>query len=195
MKTPMAYLYDAVENLDRKQRENRRVKLSELFELNTADADSNDSRRKRKIIETVLAAYDELKHLKIKEDDSDSDGDTVIAVKRAKIFKNCLDTVKKNVTNDHVLHLLLKELDLGKESEYSASRAKSLLFACLLFEENGRLLSKVKTPGGYSCAELDLVFDMSEIGEDDDWVSIYGYPHKIILIPQASSEQFEDAKN
>ena len=195
MNTPMAYLYDAVENLDRKQRENRRVKLSELFELNTADADSNDSKRKRKIIETVLAAYDELKHLKIKEDDSDSDSDTVIAVERAKIFKNCLDTVKKNVTNDHVLHLLLKELDLGKESEYSASRAKSLLFACLLFEENGRLLSKVKTPGGYSCAELDLIFDMSEIGEDDDWVSIYGYPHKIILIPKAYSEQFGDAKN
>ena len=117
------YLYDAVENLDRKQRENRKVKLSELFELNTADADSNDSRRKRKIIETVLTAYDELKHLKIKEDDADSDGDTVIAVERAKIFKNCLDTVKKNVTNDHVLHLLLKELDIGKESEYSVSRA------------------------------------------------------------------------
>ena len=93
MKTPMAYLYDAVENLDRKQRENRRIKLSELFELNTADADSNDSKRKRKIIETVLAAYDELKHLKIKEDEADSDGDTVIAVKRAEIFKNCLDTV------------------------------------------------------------------------------------------------------
>ena len=81
------------------------------------------------------------------------------------------------------------------QASASASRAKSLLFACLLFEENGRLISKVKTPGGYSCAELDLVFDMSEIGEDDDWVSIYGYPHKIILIPKAYSEQFGDAKN
>ena len=195
MNTPMAYLYDAVENLDRKQRENRRVKLSELFELNTADADSNDSRRKRKIIETVLAAYDELKHLKIKEDEADSDGDTVIAVKRAEIFKNCLDTVKRNVTNDHVLYLLLKELDLGKESEYSVSRAKSLLFACLLFEENGRLLSKVKTPGEYSCAELDLIFDLSKISADDDWVSVYGYPHRIIFIPKASLDQAEDPNN
>ena len=33
------------------------------------------------------------------------------------------------------------------------------------------------------------------IGEDDAWVSIYGYPHKIILIPKAYSEQFEGAKN
>jgi hypothetical protein len=195
MNTPMAYLYDAVENLDRKQRENRKVKLSELFELNAADADSNDSRRKRKIIETVLAAHDDLKHLKIKEDVSDSDGDAVIAAKRAEIFKNCLDTVKRNVTNDHVLYLLLKELDLGKESEYSASRAKSLLFACLIFEENGRLLSKIKTPGEYSCAELDLIFNLSKISADDDWVFVYGYPHRIIFIPKASLDQDEDPNN
>ena len=116
-------------------------------------------------------------------------------MKRAEIFKNCLDTVKRNVTNDHVLHLLLKELDLGKESEYSVSRAKSLLFACLLFEGNGRLLSKVKTPGEYSCAELDLIFDLSKISADDDWVSVYGYPHRIIFIPKASLEQAEDPDN
>jgi hypothetical protein len=149
MNTPMAYLYDAVESLGRKERENRRVKLSELFELNIADADSNDSRRKRKIIETVLSAYDELNHLNIEEDKASSDGASIIKQRRAEVFKNCLDTVKRNVTNDHVLYLVLKELDLGKQSEMSVSRAKSFLFACLLYEENGRLLSKIKTPNGY----------------------------------------------
>ena len=195
MNTPMAYVYDAVENLNRKQRENRKIKLLELFELNTADADSNDSRRKRKIIETVLATYDELKHLKIKEDEVNSDEDAAIAEKREEIFKNCLDMVKRNIANDHVLYLLLKELDLDKQSEYSVSRAKSLLFACLLFEENGRLLSKVKTPGKYRCAELELTFDLSEISEDDDWLCIYGYPHKIILIPNQSLASSENPHN
>jgi hypothetical protein len=192
MNTPMAYLYDAVENLDRKQRENRKVKLSELFELNAADADSNDSRRKRKIIETVLAAYDELNHLNIEEDKASSDGASIIKQRRAEVFKNCLDTVKRNVTNDHVLYLVLKELDLGKQSEMSVSRAKSFLFACLLYEENGRLLSKIKTPNGYRCAELSLIYDANEISADDSMEYIYGYPHRVVLIPAEPSADSED---
>ncbi len=195
MNTPMAYLCDAVESLGRKERENRKVKLSELFELNTADADSNDSRRKRKIIETVLAAYDELNHLNIEEDKSSSDDTSIIKQRRAEVFKNCLDTVKRNVTNDHVLYLVLKELDLGKQSEMSVSRAKSFLFACLLYEENGRLLSKIKTPNGYRCAELSLIYDANEISADDSMEYIYGYPHRVVLIPAEPSADSEDPNN
>ena len=82
------------------------------------------------------------------------------------------------VNNDHVLGLLLRELDSGEKKEIS--QIKSFLFACLLFEKNGRLLSKVKTPEDYHYTELKLATD-ENVARGDKLEDIYGHPHVIVV--------------
>ena len=74
--------------------------------------------------------------------------------------------------------MLLRELDSGEKKEIS--QIKSFLFACLLFEKNGRLLSKVKTPEDYHYTELKLATD-ENVARGDMIEIIYGYEHVIAV--------------
>ena len=74
--------------------------------------------------------------------------------------------------------MLLRELDSGEKKEIS--QIKSFLFACLLFEKNGRLLSKVKTPEDYHYTELKLATD-ENVAHGDKLEDIYGHPHVIVV--------------
>ena len=177
--TPMAYVYDAVENFSMQSLKRKRVPLRDLFELDVSDADTNDSKRKRKIIETVHEAYKAMRQYKIDEDDNNEDNKEISLKERKKIFSECLEVVSKNVVNDHVLHLILNELDSKDKS--MVTEAKSMLFACILYEGSGRLLSKVKTPEGYKCVDFKVFTGTKEDMENYFFEDLYDFPHYIIV--------------
>ena len=112
--------------------------------------------------------------------DEMSDGERVaVSEIRKQLFDNCLETVSRNAVNDHVLYMLLRELDGIGNFKSKVSGAKSLLFACLLYESSGRLLSKIKTPEGYQYAELNVYMGADEDRDKYTTDYIYGYAHTI----------------
>lgn len=87
--------------------------------------------------------------------------------------------VSKNIKNDHTLYLLLNAID--KATDRAVTQAKSLLFACLLYEDGGRLLSKVKTPEDYHCVDLKLFTGTDEDMEKYMLEDVYDFPHQVIV--------------
>ena len=175
---PMSIIYDFVTKYEPYRLPKRKVKLSDLFVLDESDGDSNDYHRKKNIIATVQKAEDDIRHLRIKESKSPDDAKAILRAEMQAILDECLKVVARNVSNDHVLGLLLRELDSGEKND--VSKIKSFIFACLLFEKNGRLLSKVKTPEGYHYTELKFATD-ENIERDEVFENIYGYPHVITV--------------
>ena len=105
------------------------------------------------------------------------------------VFERTLSAVSKNIVNDHILCLLLKELDKKKDS--AVSRFRHLLFACLVYEDSRRLLSKVKGARDYIYPELVFWND----DPDEAWnlitENILGYLHVIIDNSQ-NTEQLKE---
>ena len=175
---PMSIIYDFVIKYEPYRLPKRKVKLSDLFALDESDSDSNDYHRKKNIIVAVQKAEDDIRYLRIRESKAQGDAKVILRAEMQAILDECLKVVARNVSNDHVLGLLLRELDSGEKKEIS--QIKSFLFACLLFEKNGRLLSKVKTPEDYHYTELKLATE--ENVERDDMIEIiYGHPHVIVV--------------
>ena len=81
----------------------------------------------------------------------------MLVKKAEEAFANCLSAVSKNAVNDHILAMLLKEIDNPKESRYNISACRHLLFACLLYEKNRRLLSKLIVPDSYYPKDLEFI--------------------------------------
>ena len=178
LNTPMAYIYDSVEAYSAMSTRIKRVPLLSLFDLDITDKDTNDSRSKVRIVDAVTKAHRELTRLKINERD-DEDAKRITRQKRADVFFECLDAVSRSIKNDHTLYLLLNAIDSAEDKE--VTQAKSLLFACLLYEKNGRLLSKVKTPEDYHCVDLRRFTGTKEDMEKYFFEDVYGYPHYIIV--------------
>lgn len=178
LNTPMAYIYDSVEAYSAMSTRIKRVPLLSLFDLDITDKDTNDSRSKVRIVDAVTKAHRELTRLKINERD-DEDAKRITRKKRADVFFECLDAVSGSIKNDHTLYLLLSAID--KATDKDITQAKSLLFACLLYEKNGRLLSKVKTPEDYHCADLKMYSGTDEEMEKYLIENVYGFPHRVIV--------------
>ncbi|MBO5938615.1 MAG: hypothetical protein J6Q82_03855 [Clostridia bacterium] len=174
----MSIIYDFVSKYEPYRLPKRKVKLSDLFALDESDSDSNDYHRKKNIIVAVQKAEDDIRHLRIRESKSSDDAKLILRAEMQAILDECLKVVARNVSNDHVLGLLLRELDSGEKKEIS--QIKSFLFACLLFEKNGRLLSKVKTPEDYHYTELKLATE-ENVERGDMLEVIYGYDHVIVV--------------
>ena len=175
---PMSIIYDFVTKYKPYRLPKRKVKLSDLFTLDESGGDSNDYHRKKNIIVAVQKAEDDIRHLRIRESKAQGDAKVILRAEMQTILDECLKVVARNVSNDHVLGLLLRELDSGEKKEIS--QIKSFLFACLLFEKNGRLLSKVKTPEDYHYTELKLATD-ENVAHGDKLEDIYGHPHVIVV--------------
>ena len=94
---------------------------------------------------------------------------------------DCLETVSENVANDHILAMLLSEIDHPDKSKYDIRSARYLLFASLLYESNRRLLSKLKTPEDFVPYDLVRV-DPEIVPKGYRTEMIYGFPHAHLLL-------------
>ena len=189
LNTPMSFLYDIVEGYKSQVKKTKNVLLTDLFELDASDSGANDTHKKQNIIKIVSEAEKDIRVLTLKAQRAD-DGDREIFMEKAQeIFERSLSSVSKNVVNDHVLCLLLKELDKKKDSK--VSRFRHLLFACLVYEDGKRLLSKVKGARDYIYPEL--VFWNDDPGEAWNLITenILGFLHVIIDNSQ-NTEQLEE---
>jgi hypothetical protein len=189
LNTPMSFLYDIVEGYKSQVKKTRNVPLSDLFELDAKDSGANDTHKKQNIIKIVSEAEKEIRVLRLKAEKAD-DGDRAIYLEKAEeIFERCLSAVSKNIANEHILCMLLKELD--KKKDKIVSRCRHLLFACLLYEEKHRLLNKVK--GARDFIYPELVFWNDDPGEAWNLITenILGYLHVVIDNSQ-NTEQLEE---
>ena len=161
----------------------------ELFELDASDTGTNDTHKKQNIIKIVSESEKAIRVLMLKAQSAEDDDKAIFMEKAQEIFEHCLYAVNKNVVNDHILCLLLKELDKKKDS--AVSRFRHLLFACLVYEDGKRLLTKVKGARDYIYPEL--VFWNDDPSEAWNLITenILGYLHVIIDNSQ-NTKQLEE---
>ena len=176
MNTPMSFIFDAAESCNNRSAKTQTVRLIDLFDLDVSDNDANDTHRKQKIIQTVKDAYSQIQHLQIgmKKDDEKQ----YLKEKADELFEHCLEVASKHIVNDHVLHMILKEIDNDKKGKYNIGSAKSFLFAVLLYEKNKRLLNKVKGMDTHIFSEL-MLYENEADGEMFVTETIYGHRHII----------------
>lgn len=172
LECPMSFVYDVVYSYRSKAKSTKTIPLSELFALNVDDCGANDSHKKQNIISAVKDTYSKITALQTMGSKIDSDEKEYYRAKAQSIYLKCLETVSKNVANDHILAMLLSEIDNPDDSRYEIKSCRYFLFACLLYEEKRKLLSKVKIPEGYAAVDLCLMTDAYEQSE-----YIFGYPH------------------
>ena len=189
LNTPMSFLYDIVEGYKSQVKKTKKIPLMDLFELDATDCGANDTHKKQNIIKIVSESEKAIRVLMLKAQSADDDNKAIFMEKAQEIFERCLSAVNKNVVNDHILCLLLKELDKKKDS--AVSRCRNLLFACLVYEDGKRLLSKVKGARDYIYPEL--VFWNDDPGEAWNLITenILGFLHVIIDNSQ-NTEQLEE---
>jgi hypothetical protein len=189
LNTPMSFLYDIVEGYKSQVKKTKNIPLMDLFELDASDSGANDTHKKQNIIKIVSESEKAIRVLMLKAQNAEDDDKAIFMEKAQEIFERCLSAMSKNVVNDHILCLLLKELDKRKDS--SVSRCRHLLFACLLYEDGRRLLSKVKGARDYIYPEL--VFWNDDPGEAWNLITenILGYLHVIIDNSQ-NTEQLKE---
>ena len=189
LNTPMSFLYDIVEGYKSRVKKTKNVLLTDLFELDATDCGANDTHKKQNIIKIVSEAEKAIRVLMLKAQSAEDDDKAIFMEKAQEIFERCLSAVSKNVANEHILCLLLKELD--KKKNNTVSRFRNLLFASLLYEDGRRLLSKVKGARDYIYPEL--VFWNDDPGEAWNLITenILGYLHVIIDNSQ-NTEQLEE---
>lgn len=175
---PMSFIYDIVNECPVRAKPHATVKLSELFALDANERGENDTHKKQNIIEAVIDAHKKITLLQMQARHADTDGKRIILEKAQKVFADCLSVVSRNIINDHILCMLLKELDNPKDSKYEIRSCRHLLFACILYEKNRRLMSKVITPDDYKPEDLVFIsapLIMYDMFPHDE--TIYDYPH------------------
>ncbi len=190
--TAMSYLYEHAQKPIRRLYNYPKVTLLSLFSLDVNDKGGNDSRAKKRIIDAVKETADILRHLRINAERSNEDAKKIIAERLNEVLYDCLKVATANITNDHILYLLLKELDEGEDKDVLG--AKSLLFACLLYEGHHRLLSKIITPEGYQYIDLKLCNPNEPLNLGYLHVNVLGYPHLFMIngeTPVGSDGDFE----
>ena len=177
---PMSFIYDIVNGISDRAKSHTTVKLAELFALDESDKGDNDSRSKQNIIETAISAHEKITSLQTRARKAEDDEKALLVKKAEEAFTNCLSAVSKNAVNDHILAMLLKEIDNPKESRYNISACRHLLFACLLYEKNRRLLSKVIVPDSYYPMDIEFVEEHEEEIRGHSYaINLFDYPHQI----------------
>ena len=141
---PMSFIYDIVSQCSVRAKPHATAKLSVLFALDERERGENDTHKKQNIIEAVVSAHKKITLLQVQAKHADADGKRVILEKAQKVFEDCLSIASRNIVNDHILCMLLKELDNPKESKYEIRSCRHLLFACILSK-------KATQPQGSSC--------------------------------------------
>ncbi len=151
-----------------------------MFTLNDADKGNNDSHKKADIIKTVSEAQKNIYALQDRARKADKDSKAIYSTEAEKVFNECLAEVSKKITNDHILCLLLKELDKDKKDmDKDVSACRHLLFAAMLHAENNRLMNRVTGGDEFEFPELRLwEYDPDALIGYDQRI-IYGYTHAV----------------
>lgn len=188
LQTPMAFVYDTIENFKGRGASSHRINLYDMFELDTSDSDSNDSHRKKNVIDTVNSVYKIIHSLKIQAKGREDNERQILLDEADRIFKECLKTVSKYIVNDHVLHLLLKEID--DDSDKLIAGAKTFLFACLIYEKNRRLISRIIADENY--VPEDLVY-YPEVADTREMFAVnYLYNRPFVYVHWQKQEPEEE---
>ena len=181
LEAPMAFVHDAVASHTGRAAYTKTIPLSELFELDATDAGANDTHKKQNIIAAVKEAHTKITAMQTAMKEADDDEKLILCDEANEVYQTCLKIVSKNVVNDHILCMLLSEIDQPDKSKYDIKSARYLLFASLLYEDNRRLLSRLKVTDGF------VPYDLVRI-EPEDVLSgsqpdmIYGFPHGRLII-------------
>ena len=181
LEAPMSFVHDAVAAFPGRAAYTKTLLLSELFELDASDAGPNDTHKKQNIIKAVKEAHTKITAMQTAMKDADDDEKLILCDEANEVYQACLKIVSKNVVNDHILCMLLSEIDQPDKSKYDIKSARYLLFASLLYEDNRRLLSKIKTVEGFEPYDLVRV-DPEIVPEGYRTENIYGFPHGHLLI-------------
>lgn len=181
LEAPMSFVHDAVATFPGRAAYTRTLSLSELFELDASDAGANDTRKKQNIIKAVKEAHTKITAMQTAMKDADDDEKLILCDEANEVYQACLKIVSKNVANDHILCMLLSEIDHPDKSKYDIKSVRYLLFASLLYEDNRRLLSKIKMVDGFQPYDLVRV-DPESVPEGYRTEDIYGFPHGHLLI-------------
>ena len=181
LEAPMAFVHDAVASHTGRAAYTKTILLSELFELDASDAGANDTHKKQNIIKAVKEAHTKITAMQTAMKEADDDEKLILCDEANEVYTKCLEKVSKNVANDHILCMLLSEIDHPDKSKYDIKSARYLLFASLLYEDNRRLLSKIKTVEGFEPYDLVRV-DPEIVPEGYRTENIYGFPHGHLLI-------------
>ena len=181
LEAPMSFVHDAVAAFPGRAAYTKTLLLSELFELDASDAGANDTYKKQNIIKAVTEAHIKITAMQTAMKDADDDEKLILCGEANEVYQACLKIVSKNVANDHILCMLLSEIDHPDKSKYDIKSARYLLFAGLLYEDNRRLLSKIKTVEGFEPYDLVRV-DPESVPEGYRTEDIYGFPHGHLLI-------------
>ena len=181
LEAPMSFVHDAVDAFPGRAAYTKTIPLSELFELDPTDAGANDTHKKQNIIKAVTEAHTKITAMQTAMKDADDDEKLILCDEANEVYQACLKIVSKNVANDHILCMLLSEIDHPDKSKYDIKSARYLLFASLLYEDNRRLLSKIKTVEGFEPYDLVRV-DPESVPEGYRTEDIYGFPHGHLLI-------------
>ena len=181
LEAPMSFVHDAVAAFPGRAAYTKTLSLSDLFELDASDAGANDTHKKQNIIKAVKEAHTKITAMQTAMKEVSDDEKLILCDEANEVYKACLKIVSKNVANDHILCMLLDEIDHPDKSKYDIKSARYLLFASLLYEDNRRLLSKIKTVEGFEPYDLVRV-DPEIVPEGYRTENIYGFPHGHLLI-------------
>lgn len=173
---PMSFVHDAVDACPARATHTKTLPISDLFELDATDTGPNDTHKKQNIIKAVKEAHTQITAMQVSMKNASDDEKLILCDEANEVYLSCLKTVSKNVANDHILCMLLSEIDNWDKSKYDIKSARHLLFACLLYEDNRRLLSKIKKVEGFVPYDLVKVFPR-DIPEGYRTEDIYGFPH------------------
>ena len=177
--SPLSYLYDIVSFYSDRSVYTERIPLTEMFELDESNKGENDTHKKQNIIEAVQKAQKQILCIKMQTRNDRYAEHEIYAEKQEAVFSECLAIVSKNIVNDHILAMLLRELDKKPtdKAKYSLRGCRSLLFACMLYGGERRLLSRVKKVDGYYPEDLLYYREDPDTTEFYDIDRIYDYPH------------------
>lgn len=176
--TAMSFVYDCVKSDKVRASGIKSVRYTELFDIYYQKGDPTGAFGKRRdsILDYVSEAYKTIKRLNFTSRKKNLDDKLLAREQANELFENCKQRVSKNI-EDHVLCLLLKELDDGEESKKAVSACNALLFASMVYAEDGYLLSKLKKP-------LNEMYDLIFVSGDDipndeseELIYVYGHPH------------------
>jgi hypothetical protein len=183
--TAMSFVYDKIMNGTARAPKTNNLSYTDLFDLKFKAGDPNYAFAKRRdaIIDYVREAQERIRSLNYKSATMGRAQLSRAEDEEDEIFEDCLERVGRSV-DDHVYYLLLRELDLDEDSRKGISSCRALLFASILYANDGYLMKRLHRTGA---PMHDLVFcdELPNDGETLDSVRwVFGYPH----VPRVAKE-------